>query len=601
MTQNPEQQSYIRGGEFIIRDVEPDEIFIPEDFSEEQKMMAQSTTDFVEKEVMPQRERFEQKDYEWTKELMKKAGELGLLGISVPEKYDGLGMDFNTSMLVCDRISGASGSLSTAYGAHTGIGTLPIMLYGTEEQKKKYLPKLATGEYMGAYCLTEPDAGSDANSGKSKAELTEDGKHYIINGQKIWISNAGFADVFIVFARIEDDKYLTGFIVERGTEGMSFGEEEKKMGIHASSTRQVFFNDCKIPAENLLGERNGGFKIAMNALNYGRIKLAVACLDAGRRVTTLSTSYANERKQFGQRLAEFGAIQQKIANMTTAIWTAESAVYRTGQDIENSINRMIADGMDERDAKLKGAEEYAIECALLKVLGSESASMVADEGVQVHGGMGFSADAPLEAAYRDMRIARIYEGTNEINRMHAVGMLLKKALKGELDLMTPAQNVASELLEVPSFESPDYSDTLAEETEIVGKLKKCILMVAGKAVEIFGGEIEEEQELLMHSANMMIETYAAESAILRARKIAGQKGEKEAELPVLMAQLNLHNALEKVAAEGREAIYSFAEGDDQRMLLMGLKRFTKVQNPMNIKELRRNIAAHVIEKGQYPL
>ena len=601
MTQNPEQQSYIRGGEFIIRDVEPDEIFIPEDFSEEQKMMAQSTTDFVEKEVMPQRERFEQKDYEWTKELMKKAGELGLLGISVPEKYDGLGMDFNTSMLVCDRISGASGSLSTAYGAHTGIGTLPIMLYGTEEQKKKYLPKLATGEFMGAYCLTEPDAGSDANSGKSKAELTEDGKHYIINGQKIWISNAGFADVFIVFARIEDDKYLTGFIVERGTEGMSFGEEEKKMGIHASSTRQVFFNDCKIPAENLLGERNGGFKIAMNALNYGRIKLAVACLDAGRRVTTLSTSYANERKQFGQRLAEFGAIQQKIANMTTAIWTAESAVYRTGQDIENSINRMIADGMDDRDAKLKGAEEYAIECALLKVLGSESASMVADEGVQVHGGMGFSADAPLEAAYRDMRIARIYEGTNEINRMHAVGMLLKKALKGELDLMTPAQNVASELLEVPSFESPDYSDTLAEETEIVGKLKKCILMVAGKAVEIFGGEIEEEQELLMHSANMMIETYAAESAILRARKIAGQQGEKEAELPVLMAQLNLHNALEKVAAEGREAIYSFAEGDDQRMLLMGLKRFTKVQNPMNIKELRRNIAAHVIEKGQYPL
>ena len=601
MTQNPEQQSYIRGGEFIIRDVEPDEIFIPEDFSEEQKMMAQSTTDFVEKEVMPQRERFEQKDYEWTKELMKKAGELGLLGISVPEKYDGLGMDFNTSMLVCDRISGASGSLSTAYGAHTGIGTLPIMLYGTEEQKKKYLPKLATGEYMGAYCLTEPDAGSDANSGKSKAELTEDGKHYIINGQKIWISNAGFADVFIVFARIEDDKYLTGFIVERGTEGMSFGEEEKKMGIHASSTRQVFFNDCKIPAENLLGERNGGFKIAMNALNYGRIKLAVACLDAGRRVTTLSTSYANERKQFGHKLADFGAIQQKIANMTTAIWTAESAVYRTGQDIENSINRMIADGMDERDAKLKGAEEYAIECALLKVLGSESASMVADEGVQVHGGMGFSADAPLEAAYRDMRIARIYEGTNEINRMHAVGMLLKKALKGELDLMTPAQNVASELLEVPSFESPDYSDTLAEETEIVGKLKKCILMVAGKAVEIFGGEIEEEQELLMHSANMMIETYAAESAILRARKIAGQQGEKEAELPVLMAQLNLHNALEKVAAEGREAIYSFAEGDDQRMLLMGLKRFTKVQNPVNIKELRRNIAAHVIEKGQYPL
>lgn len=601
MTEKAQSTNYIKGGEFVIRDARPEEIFIPEDFSEDQKMMAKATTEFMEKEVVPQRERFEKKDYEWTQELLKKAGELGLLGISVPEKYEGLGMDFNTSMLVCDRISGASGSLSTAYGAHTGIGTLPILLYGSEEQKEKYLPKLATGEFMGAYCLTEPGAGSDANSGKTRAELTEDGKHYLINGQKIWISNAGFADIFIVFARIENDKYLTGFLVERNAEGLSFGEEEKKLGIHSSSTRQVFFNDCKIPAKNLLGERDGGFKIAMNALNYGRIKLAVACLDAGRRVISTSVKYANERKQFGQSLTEFGAIKQKIAEMTTAIWVSESATYRAGQDIENSISRMIAQGEDERTAKLKGAEEYAIECALLKVFVSEKASMVADEGVQIFGGMGYSADAPMEAAYRDIRIARIYEGTNEINRMHAVGMLLKKALKNELDVMTPAQAVAKELMEVPSFETPDLSEFLSEEIALVGKMKKAILMVAGKAVETFAAAIENEQELLMHVANMMMHTYAAESALLRAQKLASQKGQEAVELETAMAQLFLQDAVQDLDREAKEAIYSFTEGDDQRMLLMGLKRFTKLANPANPKELRQKIASHVIEANQYPL
>lgn len=601
MTDKAQTTDHIKGGEFVIRDAQPQEIFIPEDFSEEQKMMAQATTDFMEKEVVPQRERFEKKDYQWTHELMQKAGELGLLGISVPEKYDGLGMDFNTSMLVCDRISGASGSLSTAYGAHTGIGTLPILLYGNDEQKEKYLPKLATGEFMGAYCLTEPGAGSDANSGKTRAQLTDDGKHYLINGQKIWISNAGFADIFIVFARIEDDKYLTGFLVERGAEGLSFGEEEKKLGIHSSSTRQVFFNDCKIPAKNLLGERNGGFKIAMNALNYGRIKLAVACLDAGRRVISTAVKYANERKQFGKSLTEFGAIKQKIAEMTTAIWVSESATYRAGQDIENSINRMVAQGEDERTAKLKGAEEYAIECALLKVFVSEKASMVADEGVQIFGGMGYSADAPMEAAYRDIRISRIYEGTNEINRMHAVGMLLKKALKNELDVMSPAQAVAKELLDVPSFDTPDFSDFLGEEIALIGKMKKSILMVAGKAVETFGAEIENEQELLMHVANMMMQTYAAESALLRAQKLAAKNGEDAVELEVAMAQLFLQDAIQDLDREAKEAIYSFAQGDEQRMLLMGLKRFTKLQNPANPKELRQNIAGRVIEANQYPL
>ena len=591
---------FLKGGEFLIRSTTYDKVFIPEDFTEEQRMMAEATTEFIEKEVIPQKERFEAKDYEFTLDLMKKAGELGLLGISVGENYGGLGMDFNTSMLVCDRISGVSGSLSTAYGAHTGIGTLPISLYGNEEQKSKYLPKLASGEWMGAYCLTEPGAGSDANSGKTKAELTDDGKNYKINGQKIWISNAGFANLFIVFARIEDDKNITGFIVERTTEGLSFGEEENKLGIRASSTRQVFFNDMLVPVENLLGERNGGFKIAMNALNYGRIKLAVATLDSCRRIINHSVSYANERVQFNQPISSFGAIQKKIADMATKTYVAESATYRAGQDIENHISRLQEQGMGMSESKLKGVEEYAIECAILKVYASEVGSFIVDEGVQIFGGMGYSADAPLEAAYRDMRISRIYEGTNEINRMLSVGMLLKKALKGELDLMSPAMKIAGELMEIPSFDTPDYSELFVEEKEILGKLKKSILMVAGKAVEKFTITIEDQQELLMHAADMLIEVYAAESAILRAEKIAITKSEADAEYQINMAQLNLFIAIEKLGYSGREAIYSFTEGDEQRMLLMGLKRFTKHVQNINPQELRRKIAAKVIEENKYP-
>lgn len=589
-----------QGGEFIIRDIEASRVFIPEDFTEEQKMMAQSTTEFIEKEVAPQRERFEKKDYAWTEELLKKAGELGLLGISLPEEYGGLDMGFNTSMLVCDRISGISGSLSTAYGAHTGIGTLPILLYGSQEQRDKYLPKLATGEMMGAYCLTEPGAGSDANSGKTKAEPIEGGKKFKINGQKIWISNAGFADVFTVFARIEDDQYLTGFIVERGTEGMTFGEEEHKMGIHSSSTRQVFFNDCIIPAENLLGERNGGFKIAMNALNYGRIKLGVACLDASRRTLGESVRYAKERKQFDTPIAEFGAIQKKIGEMTLRTWIAESAIYRAGQDIEDNIQHLIDEGMEEDKAKLKGAEEYAIECAILKIFGSEVGSYTADEGVQIFGGMGYSADYSMEAGYRDIRIARIYEGTNEINRMHSVGMLLKRALKGEIDLMSPAQKVADELMDIPDFGSSEEEGLLTAEKELLQRLKKSFLMVAGKAVQEYAQEIDQEQELLMNAADMLMEIYVAESGLLRAEKLAQQDGENQAALPLLMARLYLQQAAEKVGLSGREAIYSFTEGDEQRMLLMGLKRFTKVQEPLNVKEARRTIAAHIIEKEKYP-
>jgi alkylation response protein AidB-like acyl-CoA dehydrogenase len=591
-----ETKTTLSGGEFLIRPIQKEEVFTPEMFTEEQKMIAETCRDFIDKEVAPHRERFEEKDYAWTEELMKKIGSLGLLSTAVPEEYGGMGMDFNTTMLVCDRISGISGSLSTAFGAHTGIGTLPILLYGTAEQKNKYLPKLATGEWMGAYCLTEPGAGSDANSGKTKAVLSEDGKTYSITGQKMWISNAGFADVFIVFARIEDDKNITGFIVERGTEGMTFGEEENKMGIRASSTRQVFFNDCIVPVENMLGERSGGFKIAMNALNVGRIKLAAATLDASRRVIDLSVKYANERKQFNTSISSFGAIRQKLAEMAARTFASEAACYRAGQDIENNIQRLSSE-MDHQQAHLSGVEEFAVECAILKVYGSEASSYVSDEGVQIFGGMGFSADAPMEAAYRDVRIARIYEGTNEINRMLIVGMLMKKAMKGELDLMGPATQVGKELMDIPSFDTPDYSSPLSMELDMLKGLKKSILMVAGKAVENFGMELESQQEVLMAIADMIIETYVAESAVLRALKMEdlGQ-GKPSA---IAKAQLSMYRAVERCAAAGREAIYSFTEGDEQRIMLMGLKRFTKYPNPINPKALRDIVADELIKENTY--
>jgi hypothetical protein len=588
----------LKGGEFIVRNANTSDVFIPEQFGEEQKMMADAATEFIDKEVIPHRERFEKKDYGFTESLMKQMGEMGFLGAGVPENYGGLGMDFNTTMLICDRVSGVSGSLSTAYGAHTGIGTLPILLYGTEEQKQKYLPKIATGEMMACYCLTEPDAGSDANSGKTTAVLSDDGKHYIINGQKMWISNAGFADLFIVFARIEDDKYISAFLVDKGTEGLTMNEEEDKLGIRASSTRQVFFSDVKVPVENMLSDRGNGFKIAMNALNVGRIKLAAACLDSARRVSSLGVKYANERKQFGVPISSFGAIKTKIAEMVTRTFACESGVYRAGQDIEDNINRLASEGMSPQESKLKGVEEYAVECALLKVHGSELMQYVADEGLQIYGGMGFSTDTPMEAAYRDARITRIYEGTNEINRMLSVGMLLRKALKGELDLMTPAMNVANELMSIPSFgDGPE--GLLAAEKDAVDKLKKAFLMVAGKAVETFGMDLEEQQELMMNAADMLIEIYMAESALLRAEKLANDKGEDAAAGQIRMAKLYTYNAIEKVGQAGREGILSFAEGDDRQLLMMGLKRFTKPL-PYNVVQLRREIADQVIEANKYP-
>lgn len=592
----------LKGGEFIIKESHFEDVFTPEDFSEEQQMMRDSVKEFVDREIIPNKTRFEDHDYALTEEVMQKAGEMGFLGITIPEEFEGLGMGFSSSLLVTDYFSGATGSMATAYGAHTGIGTLPIALYGTEEQKKKYLPKLATGEWFGAYALTEPTAGSDANSGKTKAELSEDGKHYIINGQKMWISNSGFCHVMTVFARIEDDKYMSAFIVDYDKDnpnGIKLGKEEDKLGIHSSSTRQVFFENTKVPVENMLSGRNKGFKIAMNILNIGRIKLAAACLDAQRRVTSLAVQYANEREQFNTKISSFEAIQGKLAEMAMNAYADEAATYRMSKLIEERKQEFLEEGMEDNEAELKAVEDFAVECSLLKVVASESMQNCSDEGIQIYGGMGYSKEAPMEAAWRDARISRIYEGTNEINRMHSVGMLLKKALKGELDLMTPAMAIQDELTSIPSFDSPDYSKLFAEEKEILGKLKKAFLMVAGSAVQKFTDQLEQEQNLLMAAANIMIEVLVSESTILRVEKLVNAKGEEGNEGEIAIAKLRLYRAVEKANQSGREAIISFTSGDEQRMLLMGLRRFTKYQNYPNVGELKKTIATKLIKENEY--
>lgn len=590
----------LRGGQFLVKETKCEDVFTLEDLNEEQKMMRDSTKEFVDRELWAHWERFEQKDYAFTKECMQKAGELGLLSIAVPAEYGGMGMGFVSTMLVCDYISGATGSFSTAFGAHTGIGTLPITLYGTEAQKKKFVPKLATGEWFGAYCLTEPGAGSDANSGKTKAVLSKDGKHYNITGQKMWISNAGFCSLFIVFARIENDKNITGFIVENDPKnGISMGEEEKKLGIHSSSTRQVFFNDTKVPVENMLSERGNGFKIAMNALNVGRIKLAAACLEAQRRVIKEAVNYANERIQFKTAIINFGAIKSKIAQMATNAYAGESACYRAAMNIEERIAIREAEGNSHQDAELKGVEEYAIECSILKVAVSEDVQNTTDEGIQVFGGMGFSADTPMEKAWRDARIARIYEGTNEINRMLAVGMLVKKAMKGHVDLLGPATAVGEELMGIPSFDTPDFSELFAEEKDLIARLKKVFLMIAGSAVQKFGPDLEAHQQILLAAADILIEIYMAESTLLRTEKNAKRSGKESQKIQIAMTQLYLYDAVDIVIRKGKEAIVSFAEGDEQRMMLMGLKRFTKYTNQPNVVALRNQIAEKVAADNDY--
>ena len=595
-----EKKNTLRGGQFLVKQTDCNDVFTPEDFSEEQRMMKEAVMEFNDREIIAHRERFEAKDFALTEEVMRKAGALGFLSVAVPEKFGGLGMGFVSTVLTCDYISSGTGSFSTAFGAHTGIGTMPITLYGTEEQKNKYVPKLASGEWFGAYCLTEPSAGSDANSGKTKAVLSEDATHYNITGQKMWISNAGFCNVLIVFARIEDDKNITGFIVENDTKnGITMGDEEHKLGIRASSTRQVFFNNTKVPVENMLAGRGEGFKIAMNALNVGRIKLAAACLDSQRRLVSGAVQYATQRKQFDTPISEFGAIKAKIAETSTNAFVGESATYRASKNIEDRINIRIAQGNTHQEAELKGVEEYAIECSILKVAVSEDVQNCADEGIQIFGGMGFSEDTPMEAAWRDARIARIYEGTNEINRMLCVGMLVKKAMKGHVDLLGPAQAVADELLGIPSFDTPDFSQTLSEEKDMVSKLKKVFLMVAGAAVQKYGPQLEEHQHMLLAASDILIEIYMAESAVLRAEKSTKNNSEN-ANYQVAMAQLYLYNAVDTITSKAKMAIISFAEGDQQRMMLMGLKRFTKYHNMPNIVGLRNTIAEKVVSENTYP-
>lgn len=589
------------GGEFLTKDLSWEHIFTHEDLSEEQIMMLESAKEFIDKEVWPKKHQIEKKDYALIEDLMKKLGELGFLGISVPEKYGGLGMGFTTTMLVCDYLSGATGSLATAYGAHTGIGTIPITLYGNEEQKAKYLPKLATGEWFSSYCLTEPEAGSDANSGKTKAVLSEDGKHYILTGQKMWITNAGFADLFIVFARIEDDKNITAFIIEKDQAGQGFtlGEEEDKLGIVSSSTRQVFLNKVKVPVENLLGERNGGFKIAMNALNVGRIKLGAACLDAQRRILSNAINYSTERKQFGVSINTFGAIHEKLAEMATSTFTSEAGAYRAAKDVEDAIADNIASGMSHSEAELKGVEEYAIEASILKVWISDAAQIAADKGIQIYGGMGYSKEMPMEAAWRDSRISRIYEGTNEINSLLAISMLVKRAFQGRIDLMTPAMGIADELMSIPSFDTPDYNELFAQEKEILTNLKKAFFMVAGAALQKFGADLEKHQQLILNASRILIEIYMAESAILRAEKIAKTKSETDANIPIKLAKLQLFESVEVIKKNGISGIISFTEGDEQRMMLSGLRRFTRYNEYPNIVKLKTEVAEFLIEKNKY--
>lgn len=591
-----EKTNSLKGGEFLIKDTEANDVFIPEEWNEEQLMIAKSCQDFLVQNVWPNLDRIDKQEEGLMEDLLNKAGELGLLGISVPEEFGGFGKDFLSSMLVTE-VLGAGHSFAVAISAHTGIGTLPILYYGNQEQKAKYIPKLASGEWKACYCLTEPSAGSDANSGKTRATLSADGKHYILNGQKMWITNGGFADVFTVFAKIDDDANLSAFIVEKGFGGITLNPEEHKMGIKGSSTRQVFFNDCKVPVENLLSERQNGFKIAVNILNLGRIKLAGAAVGGSKEIVNKSIQYANERQQFGRSISKYGAIRYKLAEQAIRTFATESATYRASQNMEEATNALIAGGMDEAKAKLKGVEQFAVEAAILKVHASEVVDYVVDEGVQIYGGMGFSAEAPMDRSYRDARINRIFEGTNEINRMLTVDMMLKRAMKGELDLMGPAMKVAGELMSIPDFGGAEKT-LFSEEKKYITNFKKAVLMVAGSAVQKLMQNLGKEQEVLMNLADMIIEVYVSESIQLRVEKLVGMRGEEACKEQLAMMQVYINDAADKIAKSGKEAINSFAEGDEQRIMLTGLKRFTKTDN-LNTTEARRIVAAKLIAENKY--
>lgn len=587
----------IKGGEFIIRRTSPHEIFTPEEWSEEQRMIAQMCDDFIHQEIAPNIERIDAMEPGLMEQLLEKAGELGLLGLSVPEDLGGMGLDFKTSLLAAERL-GKGYSFSVAYGAHTGIGTLPLLYYGNEAQKQKYIPKLASGEWKASYCLTEPGSGSDANSGKTKATLSADGTHYILNGQKMWITNGGFANFMTVFAKIDDDENLSAFLVEADSEGISLNPEEKKMGIKGSSTRQVFYNNVKVPVENLLSERGNGFKIALNILNIGRIKLAGGVLGGAKETINESIHYATQREQFGRAISKYGAIRYKLAEQAIRTFVLESATYRAAQNIDDAIDALIASGMDKGKATLKGIEQFAAECAALKVAGSECLDYVVDEAVQIYGGMGYSAESPVERAYRDSRINRIFEGTNEINRMLTVDMILRRAMKGELDLMGPAMKIAGELMSIPDMSSLPEG-IFGNEYKALEGFKKTILMVAGSAVQKLMMTLAKEQEVLMNIADIAIWTYQAESVLLRVDKIIATQGEAAAAVHIAMAKTYLYDSADRIEKAAKDAINSFAEGDEARMMLMGLKRFTKTEY-FNPKAARQLIAETLIAANKYP-
>jgi alkylation response protein AidB-like acyl-CoA dehydrogenase len=583
---NKKLQAMKGGGSLTIESL-PSETFIPEDFTEEQKMMMDMCHQFLESEINPLLDRIDKLEPGLMPSLMEKAGEMGMLGVAIPEQYGGLGKEFITSIIMAEGL-GAGHSFSVGFSAHTGIGTLPILYFGTDAQKEKYIPNLASGVWKGAYGLTEPNSGSDALSAKSTAKLSEDGKHYILNGQKCWITNGGFADVYTVFAKV-DGVHFTGFIVERGMEGFTQGPEEHKMGIKGSSTVQLYFQDCKVPVENVLGEVGKGHVIAFNILNIGRLKLCAATLGGAKKCLEHTVQYAKTREQFKKPIAEFGAIQHKLAEMTIRNWIAEAGLYRASMWIEQKEEELLAAGKPFNEALLGAAEEYAIECAMIKVFGSELLDYVVDESVQVHGGNGFSDEYNVSRAYRDSRINRIYEGTNEINRLLTVDMVLKRAMKGRLDLMGPAMAVQKELMSIPDFGSSDDTP-FAEERKAIQQFKKSILMVAGAAVQKLMMKLESEQEVLMHIADMAIETFHAESGMLRAMKLVEQKGEANCGFELDVARTYLYDAADRINKSGKDAINAFSAGDEQRMMLLGLKRFTKVA-PFNTKDARRRIAA----------
>jgi alkylation response protein AidB-like acyl-CoA dehydrogenase len=595
MSEETKTEIGLKGGEFLIKDTDPQTVFIPEELNEEQRMMAETASDFVEKEILPKIDAIDKQEEGLMVGLLEKSGELGLLGAAVPEEYGGLGGGFNTNTALVMEI-GASYSFGVAFAAHTGIGTLPILYYGTEEQKKKYLPKLASGELKSAYCLTEPTSGSDALSAKTTATLTDDGKFYILNGQKMWITNGGFADILITFGQVDGDKF-TSFIIDANSEGFNRGEEENKLGIKGSSTRALFLDNVKVPVENVLGEIGKGHYIAFNILNIGRFKLCAMTTGGAKKIATMNIAYANERKQFNQPISSFGAIKYKLAEQATRIFVSESATFRVSDLIYSKIQYLQEEGMKYEEAALKAAEEYAIECAMLKVYGSEMLDYVVDEAVQVLGGYGYSEEYPAARAYRDARINRIFEGTNEINRLLTVDMLVKRSMKGKIDFMGAALAVQKELVSIPEF-GEKSQELLAAELKAIQNSKKAILVIAGAAVQKLMENLKDEQEIIMNVTDMMIEVFACESAYLRTMKLSKSKSDSELQPYVNMTKVYISDAVERMNLYGKHAITAFAEGDDLKMLMLGLKRFTK-HELVNTTKLRREIAGKLIEADKY--